>query len=114
MAESTRRRTSSKAEDKATPEDPPVADALPATPETDPTPEPEPAETPEPVEAKDAPADEDSGHRYLNTSGGPLPYDERGHIVAAGDWTPAVNLDATGRHYRDKGYLQSATALGLT
>lgn len=46
-----------------------------------------------------------SGTAYLNVSGGPLVYDRAGHTVAAGEWTPEINLDKLGKAARQNGYL---------
>jgi hypothetical protein len=70
--------------------------------------------------AEDKPAEEKraepktataSGTAYLNTSGGPLVFDKLGHQVAAGEWTPEVNLDKIGQAARRAGHLQPRSAL---
>lgn len=52
-----------------------------------------------------------SGTAYLNVSGGPLVYDREGHQVAAGEWTPEINLDKLGRAARQNGYLRPRSEL---
>lgn len=46
-----------------------------------------------------------SGTAYLNVSGTPLVYDNEGHQVDAGTWTPEINLDKVGRALRKGGLL---------